>query len=615
MFIGIYQLFSILRWRGAFQFLALLAAKSIVPFASMLPLMLVLPLIRVVMQPGRGLGAKAKYLPDSIVEIVNDLLAMPPQDVLIILIIAATVAQIMQGFITVAITYVTSIFLTRKRLHLSSFLFKNFLIFDYGRLSKAADALNSITVGTNSINAMISSLLSLGQSILLFSVATAILILLFPIPSLSGILFLVTLTLILNLLLFPYIKKITGEAEEADLRQSQSLVEKFKAIKELKVLGREQHLSSEFRAVTEKSESQQRILGFINSSMQTVMGSLHYISLLVAFFVAFWLDYPPDRIGKFLIVYILLVMKVSTALSAMGTAVAQLKINSVRINSSYSLIKKLNSLEESVFSKNKMIFKKNIQLENVSFYYPKTGGSIKVDESTKTLTPNEQEKLILKDINLTIHKGNFVAFVGKNGSGKTTLIDLLAGYHIPTSGKISIDDTAISFENAKSWHLNIGYVVQQPCIIRGTILENIAIGLRPEDIDIKRLQEIIEVTKLDEVLAGLPNGLETELESSSFALSGGQAQRINIARALYRQNEVLILDEATKAIDPVTEKEIIQNIMQKWSDKLIIMITHRMETLKFADTVYVISEGRVAGHGSFEDLAKNNEFFRQLVGE
>lgn len=231
----------------------------------------------------------------------------------------------------------------------------------------------------------------------------------------------------------------------------------------------------------------------------------------------------------------------------------------------------------------KLSLKKEISLESVDFGYP------------------DDDRPVLKDISLTIPKGTAIGIVGKSGTGKTTLADLILGLFEPTSGNILVDGQSI-FENLERWQRNIGYIPQSIYLADDTVRSNIAFGLADEVVDEKQLQRAVEMAQLTEVIEELPDGLDTRIGENGVRLSGGQRQRIGIARALYHDPEVLVMDEATSALDNKTEAYIIESIERLKGDRTILIIAHRLTTVKNCDILIKIENGAITQSGSYEDL-------------
>lgn len=243
---------------------------------------------------------------------------------------------------------------------------------------------------------------------------------------------------------------------------------------------------------------------------------------------------------------------------------------------------------------NKTIEPINIQVDNLSFQYP------------------DGDKPVLNNITLDIPMGSSIAFVGGSGSGKTTLIDLILGLIAPTHGQVLKNGEPIQ-KDLRSWHQRIGYVPQDVFIADCTVLEAVAFGLEPNEIDVERVKYCLEVAALTEVVESLENGLDTKLGYNATRLSGGQKQRMGIARALYRNPSVLILDEATSALDNETEYKITKTIERISKDITVIIVAHRLSTVRNVDQLVYLSNGRIANQGTFAEVQRANAEFANLV--
>jgi ABC-type multidrug transport system fused ATPase/permease subunit len=234
-----------------------------------------------------------------------------------------------------------------------------------------------------------------------------------------------------------------------------------------------------------------------------------------------------------------------------------------------------------------------------------TDESIKMSESIyfKNLTYSYplSELKSLDAIDFEIKKGEVVGIIGQSGSGKTTLVNILTGLLKPTSGEVFVDGIDITGKMV-NFRKNIGYVPQNIFLIDDSLKRNIAFGLEEEDIDLAKLDEVINAAQLDEVVENLPEGVNSIIGERGIKLSGGQRQRIGIARALYHKPSILILDEGTSALDNETEQYII-NAVAKLKGKLtIVLVAHRYSTLHFCDVVYKMQRGQIIGKGKLEEL-------------
>lgn len=235
-------------------------------------------------------------------------------------------------------------------------------------------------------------------------------------------------------------------------------------------------------------------------------------------------------------------------------------------------------------------------ISNVSFMYPEN----KEQEYKSNIVANP----ILNDINLTISNGDVVGIAGKTGSGKSTMIDIICGLTAPTHGTVIVDSVDI-FENSSSrswWLQQISYVPQSIFLSDTTILGNILLGDDRNSVDWERLRWACEVAQASEFISKLPRGFETPIGEAGVKLSGGQRQRIGLARAIYKKRAVLILDEATSALDMRTEKAIIDLITTQPSKPTIIMVAHRLTTLKQCNRFFIFENGKVSEQDSYQQL-------------
>jgi ABC-type multidrug transport system fused ATPase/permease subunit len=268
---------------------------------------------------------------------------------------------------------------------------------------------------------------------------------------------------------------------------------------------------------------------------------------------------------------------------------------------------------------------KDILLKEFKNSYIKNHLSNKSDESSKSINLKKEIKIkklsfsynndskVLNDINLNIQKGQSVAFVGKSGSGKTTLIDNLLGLLEDFDGDILIDDENIQ-NVLKEWQNSIGYIPQDVNLFNATIKENVAFGIELDEINIKKVYKALELAQLNDFIYKLKEGIEFNIGDKGKLLSGGQRQRLAIARALYHDPEILILDEATSSLDIETEQEFTKAIANISKSKTIIVIAHRLNTIKHCDVIHILDKGNLIASGSFEELKSKSEWFR-LINE
>ena len=240
-------------------------------------------------------------------------------------------------------------------------------------------------------------------------------------------------------------------------------------------------------------------------------------------------------------------------------------------------------------------FNDKIILENVIYSYP--GNEIKV----------------LRGISVEIKCNTITAFVGSTGSGKTTLIDILLGLLEINNGKYTVDGNTINSNNIKSLQEQIGYVPQQIYLTDDTINKNIAFATKSDEIDLSRIKIVAKLARLDSFINSLPDKYNTFVGERGVRLSGGQVQRIGIARALYNDPKILVFDEATSALDSITENNIMHSIQELSKERTIILVAHRLSTIKNCDKIYLIDDGIISDSGSYADLKNRSQLFQNMI--
>lgn len=240
-------------------------------------------------------------------------------------------------------------------------------------------------------------------------------------------------------------------------------------------------------------------------------------------------------------------------------------------------------------------FSDSITFDHVSFRYSKDG------------------PWILDGLRMTIRKGARIGIVGSTGSGKSTALDLLMGLLTPASGTLEVDGKTITGELVRAWQRTIAHVPQSIFLSDSTLAENIAFGVPPDRIDMQRVKSAAARAHIAEFIESRPEGYKAMVGERGIRLSGGQRQRIGIARALYKQASVLIFDEATSALDNVTEQSVMEAIQGLDRDLTVIIVAHRLTTVRHCDGIFEMHDGQVAHSGSFSELMRQSSTFRQLA--
>lgn len=356
------------------------------------------------------------------------------------------------------------------------------------------------------------------------------------------------------------------------------LQETFEGVKEIKLLNNENHFIEQYnKGYKEASEIsiKSSTFGIIPKYMIEVVcitGILGYLGINVIFNPNY-MELMPQ-----LAVFCVAAYKLLPSVNALNGYINTIIFHRASIELVYNDIKEADKMEESFENNNsdteEFVFNDVIKLTDASFKY------------------DGAEKNVFSDGNLEIKKGQSVAFIGASGGGKTTTADIILSLLTPTKGKVTVDGMDIS-ENIWGWRKKIGYIPQTIYLIDDSIRKNVAFGISDEDIDDEEVWRALKDAQLYDFVKSLPEGLDTAVGERGTRISGGQRQRIGIARALYRNPEVLVFDEATSALDNETEKEVMKAIDGLQGTKTMIMIAHRLTTIENCDVVYRIEDGKI----------------------
>tara|TARA_B110000037_G_scaffold92801_1_gene109327 strand:+ start:173 stop:1963 length:1791 start_codon:yes stop_codon:yes gene_type:complete len=411
------------------------------------------------------------------------------------------------------------------------------------------------------------------------------------------------LTLIIGLLLggtymliFYFIRSYLRKIGEKRLANNElrfkSVIEAFGAAKEVKVGGLEQTYVERFSEPSYIFAKTQASSGVIGQLPRYILEAIAFGGVLLIIL------YMMAQSGNFgtalpiLSLYVFAGYRLMPALQQIYSSFTQLAFIGPSIEKLHEDIKSLKPYNRNQ-DQSALSFNKSITLKNVHYNYPNAS------------------RTALKDINLIIPIKSTVGLVGATGSGKTTTVDIILGLLEAKKGTLEIDGKIITQQNKRSWQKAIGYVPQHIYLTDDTISANIAFGVEIEDINQEAVEKASKIANLHEfIIDELPKKYQTTIGERGVRLSGGQRQRIGIARALYHNPQVLILDEATSALDNQTEKAVMDAVNNLNKDRTIILIAHRLGTVKNCDTIFLLDKGQLQHKGTFEELINVSENFR-----
>lgn len=390
---------------------------------------------------------------------------------------------------------------------------------------------------------------------------------------------------------------------EANRKRFEATSEAFGGIKDIKLLGREYTYLTRFIG---PSLQMSRLI-----AVSLVLAQLpKYIVEAIAFGGILLLSllllvqnggHDAEALGQVLPLlglYAFAGYRMIPAVQAVYTSMTQLRFGGAAVDSLYEDLcgkDHLPPLERTVAAA--LPLTQQIAIESLTYSYPNA------------------EVVGLRDVTVTIPVGSTLGIVGSTGAGKTTLVDLVLGLLTPSSGGIRVDGVLVTEQNRRMWQANIGYVPQDIFLVDASLSANIAMGIPEEDVNYLRIRECARQAQIDRFIEEeLPLGYDTQVGERGVRLSGGQRQRIGIARALYHDPAIIVFDEATSALDNLTEQDVMRAVGALQGRKTIIMIAHRISTVKNCDQIVVLEKGRVVGHGTFDALTASNKAFRRISG-
>jgi ATP-binding cassette, subfamily B, bacterial PglK len=374
------------------------------------------------------------------------------------------------------------------------------------------------------------------------------------------------------------IQNFGARANSSSTRMVRGINEGIQGMKEIRVLGKEHYfLNAVSDGAQEYADNIKKtdILSTVPRYLVEFM-IIAFLALIVIFELI--TDGNVQKLIPVLAMFAVAALRLVPSITSIANGIVQLRFNK---NTVFLLHQDILKAEKIVGSSNqgKLTVEtinefKSISLKNVRFKY------------------SSDTNYVIDGVSVEIKKGESIGIMGPSGSGKTTIIDILLGLIFPNQGSITFNGNNIN-NCLREWQSKVAYIPQEIFIIDDTLKKNIALGLNDSQIDHEFLIEIIKKTQLKELINSLPEGIETHLGENGVRLSGGQRQRVALARALYHKRSVLVMDEATSSLDPITEKEIVKEIKMLKGDTTIIVIAHRMNTLEHCDQIYKLEKGKL----------------------
>lgn len=431
------------------------------------------------------------------------------------------------------------------------------------------------------------------ESIMVLSML-ALLVALAPLATTLAVLLLGSAAVLLAAVIQPRLKRL-GERSHQLQRDTLSLLQQsLHGIRDIKILGRDEAFARDYERGRFELSRTVYLREVASVLPRDILETVLTLFILAFFSVGIIGIGDPQSLLSVLGLFAYAGLRLQPAMQAILAGINNLKFASAPVEEIAGDMARIKRTRRPRAADGTLKFQDSWAVQQVSFRY------------------DGSERPALSHVDLTITPGQVIGICGPTGGGKTTLVDLMTGLLAPTEGRVTVDGKDLR-EYDREWQRNLGIVPQMIFLTDDTLRRNIALGVPEREIDDDAVAEAIDLAQLRDLVAELPAGLNTVVGERGTRISGGQRQRVAIARALYRRPQVLIFDEGTSALDNQTEAELMRALNRLRGDHTIVMVAHRLSTVRNCDRIAFIQDGRLAGYGTYDELEASNAGFRRLT--
>jgi ABC-type multidrug transport system fused ATPase/permease subunit len=569
------------------RFLLAIAGSIALSAAEVLATLLVIPLMQLI-----------TLSPSGSLDRIRGVLGEPNDDQLaIILAFTVGLAFVGKGVLGLAIRWWTLGFINRRMVDASADLMRYYLHAPYSLHVQrgSADMLRRLNESMNNVFAsiLVPAVAVVTDAVTIAGMTIALLVIA-PLPTFLAIAIFGAGTLVLQRYTRRTIMHASWAITDANVLAMRYALQSFGGIKEIKLRNEQDVFVDSFAQAKMASAMQARIITFLGEFPKYAMETLFVIGIGVMTAVVFAQESSGSALG------VLAVFAVAGFRVMPGTVRMVASLNTIKSGApSLELIEEdVDAMRAAPATPDRtgsvLPLTQELVLEAVSFRY---------DDATED---------VLQGCDLRVPAGSSLALVGSSGAGKSTLVDLILGLQAPTSGRITADGIDIG-TRARDWQAGLAVVPQDVFLLDGSLADNIRFSPHNETGDEERMRHVVAQAQLEELVAELPDGLATHVGERGTRLSGGQRQRVGIARALFRDPHLLILDEATSALDNVTEHLISETIRALRGDVTLVIVAHRLSTVRHCDQIALMASGRIDAVGTFDGLQARSQDFARLV--
>ncbi len=600
MFQNYRRFFKFIKYFGAgykWQLVKMLIFAFFSSFLEFASIALVFPFIIMLVNPGQFINSiVGKVIASRLHNFVTP--DNMNRDVLIIIACTFIALIIIKNIFSIIILYWQNKIIHQWCLSVKNKIMRYFLYSPYELDLKKAktDFIARITDSIDKIfDFFVFKVIILTSNTIVVAIIFSILVFLLPIYTFIAIVFFLGASACQNRFFKSWGKQIADKKYELVAGEYNSVMESMGHVKDIKINGCQEFFYYVYQKISEKIIPLDEKLNLIPIIPQHII-ELIFIFTMVIFGAGVFLQYGTNstKVALSLTIVAISIYRMAPQIYKSQVCINYMEFYKDRVDNLFEVYDEYTKhLDEMQAPTDKrMIFNNSVTVENLNYSY------------------NESAQ-ILKNINFEIKKGEFVGIIGLSGAGKSTLVDCLLGL-LGYQGKICVDGVELNNQNTREFQNIIGYVAQEIHTIGGDVADNVAWGVKKEDINEERVIESLKTAQIYDILEG-KDGIRTPIREDGTGLSQGQKQRIGIARALYRQPEIIILDEATSNLDVKIENELTKIMTDLKGKKTIIAIAHRISTLVNCDKIIYLKEGSIIDIGTFEELSEKHPDFKEII--
>lgn len=570
---------------GVVQFI--LAAMDLLGVAAILPLMQIM------------MGAP---LDEGSLGTLHSLLGSPSHQSFVLLLAAGMVTTfVLKATLALWLTWWSARYVARlqtqtARRLLRAYMSESFLT--HRRRNTGELIRNVGTAVADAHTRVLGGLLSVLSSLLSIALIVLLLLVVSPAPTLFAVLYFGTAVLLLQRVLGPANRRAGEQAQHTSWVSSHALVDAMHGFREAVLHNARGYFVDKFDTANRQTAEAAMRANYYSTLPKYLLELVTMVGL-TAFIVTTILTGSAEEAMPTMSLFVAATVKMLPLMVSLTATVGMIRVGREGLSITVGALRTLNDGPAPM-----------PQSDSVSLETPRPGGAIELRDVSFRYPDSDAD--VLSDISFGVPTGSSLALCGISGSGKTTLVNIILGLITPTSGTVTFNNVPTDAAG-DAWHDLVAYVPQDVYITDSTLASNVAFGLPPEEHDEAKVRDCLDRAALGGLLESLPDGLETLVGERGTRLSGGQRQRIGIARALYRDPQVLVLDEATSALDNETEHHITKTLAALHGRITTVVVAHRLSTVRDVDSLAFLSEGRVAALGTFRQVVERSPEFAHLV--